>query len=88
MHIESVTISGFRCFGPDPITVRLCSEVTALVGPNASGKTALLQALAKMFGASQAQRTINRSDFHLAIDADPMNRDPKELSIDVRIQTQ
>ena len=85
MRIESVTLSGFRCFGTDPITVPLSAEITAVVGPNAAGKTALLQALAKLFGISRAQRTIERSDFHLAADADPDNRDPKELVIDVLV---
>lgn len=85
MRLESVTLSGFRCFGPDPIAVSLSAEITAVVGPNAAGKTALLQALAKMFGVSRAQRTIDRSDFHLAADADPDDRDPKDLLIDVLI---
>lgn len=50
MRIESTTLSSFRCFGPDPITVPISSEITAVVGPNAAGKTALLHALSKMFG--------------------------------------
>ena len=83
MHLESVTLSGFRCFGTDPITVPLSAGITAVVGPNAAGKTALLQALAKLFGVSRAQRTIDRSDFFLAADADPDDRNPKELVIDV-----
>ena len=83
MHLESVTLSGFRCFGTYPITVPLSAGITAVVGPNAAGKTALLQALAKLFGISRAQRTIDRSDFFLAADADPDDRSPKELVIDV-----
>ena len=63
LRLESVTLSGFRCFGTDPITVPLSAEITAVVGPNAAGKTALLQALGKLFGISRAQRTIERSDF-------------------------
>ena len=85
MRLESVTLSGFRCFGNDPITVPLSAEITAVVGPNAAGKTALLQALAKLFGISRAQRAIDRSDFHLAADADPDDRDPKELVINVLV---
>ncbi len=83
--LESVTLSGFRCFGPDPVTVQLSAEITAVVGANAAGKTALLQALAKLFGVSRAQRTINRSDFHLAADEDPDDRNPKDLLIDVLV---
>ena len=85
MRLENVTVSGFRCFGSDPITVPLSAEITAMVGPNAAGKTALLQALVKLFGISRAQRTIDRSDFHLTADADPDDRDPKELVIDVLV---
>jgi putative ATP-dependent endonuclease of OLD family len=83
VHIESVTFTGFRCFGPDPVMVALSGEVTAVVGPNASGKTAMLQGLAKVFGISRAQRTVQRSDFHLGATDDPDDLTPKALSIDV-----
>lgn len=56
MQIESVTLSSFRPFGPDPISVKLSSEITAIVGPNGAGKTAFLHALIKLFGVSRAQR--------------------------------
>jgi putative ATP-dependent endonuclease of the OLD family len=85
MRLERVTLSGFRCFGPEPVRVRLSPEITAVVGSNASGKTALLHALAKVFGVSQAQRTIYRSDFHLAADTDPDNPDPRNLFVDVLV---
>lgn len=77
MRLESVTLSGFRCFGPDPITVRLGTEITAVVGPNAAGKTALLQALGKLFGVSRGQRTIERSDFHPPLTPTPTIVTPK-----------
>lgn len=85
MRIESVTLSGFRCFGSDPITVPISSEITAVVGPNAAGKTALLHALSKLFGVSHAQRSVLRSDFHLGADDDPEDRKPKDLFVDVLI---
>ena len=85
MRQESVTLSGFRCFGPDPITVPIASEITAVVGPNAAGKTALLHALSKLFGVSRAQRTVQRSDFHVGADEDIDDREPKDLFIDVLI---
>ena len=83
MHIESVSIQGFRCFGPDPMKVELSAEVTGVVGANASGKTALLMALARMFGVSRAQRTVVRSDFHTPVGADPEDVSRKDLSIEV-----
>jgi putative ATP-dependent endonuclease of OLD family len=85
MRIESVAISGFRCFGPETIMVPISSEITAVVGPNAAGKTALLHALSKLFGVSRAQRTVQRSDFHLGAGDDPEDRRPRDLFIDVLI---
>lgn len=85
MRVETVTISGFRCFGPDPLVIHIAEDITAVVGPNASGKTALLQALSKLFGVTRSQRTIQRSEFHLGAKDDPDNRDPKDLFIDVLI---
>jgi putative ATP-dependent endonuclease of OLD family len=85
VHLESVTFTNFRCFGPDGVAVALSDEVTAVVGPNAAGKTAVLQGLAKLFGISRAQRTVQRSDFHLAKDDDPEDRSSKQLLVDVVI---
>lgn len=85
MHIRSIAISGFRSFGPEVRKVILAAGLTGIVGPNASGKTALLQALTKLFGISRAQRTIYRSDFHFPADTPPDDRSTRELFIDVVI---
>lgn len=45
VRLENVTISNFRSFGPVPIATAMASEITAMVGPNAAGTTALLNAL-------------------------------------------
>ena len=79
MRLESVIISGFRCFGPRPITMAFAPDITAVVGPNAAGKTAWLHGLSKLFGVTRAQRTVQRSDFHVAHDADPDDPSPKAL---------
>lgn len=63
MLIETVTLAGFRCFGPVTITVEVAPDLTVVVGSNVAGKTALLHALAKLFGVSRAQRTVLKSDF-------------------------
>ncbi len=65
MKIASLTICGFRCFHPDGVTINL-DDLTSFVGPNASGKTAAMMALARLFGESSAQRRIAPSDFYLA----------------------
>lgn len=49
MPIESVTIIGFRCFGPAPATIPLNTGLAAIVGANASVKTAALQTLMRLF---------------------------------------
>ena len=85
MRVQTITISGFRSFGITPIRVTLAGDLTSVIGPNASGKTALLQALAKLIGVTRAQRTIHRSDFHLPPDVDPSDRTPRALFIDVLI---
>lgn len=85
MLIESVVLSGFRCFAPSPISVTISPKITTIVGPNAAGKTALLHALAKLFGVTRAQRTVRRSDFHLGPDDDPTSLESKYLYIEVLI---
>ena len=85
MRIESVVISGFRCFGKQPALISLSPEISAVIGPNAAGKTAILHALSKLFGVSRAQRTVDRSDFHLGPNERPECRDAKELFIDVLV---
>ena len=85
MFLESITISGFRSFGPKPARIHLSKSITALVGSNAAGKTALLQGLAKLFGISRTQRMVQKSDFYLGPDDTPNGRKAKELFIDVLI---
>jgi hypothetical protein len=65
MKIEKVTITNFRCFGPRGTKIKLESGVTAFVGGNGCGKTAVFQALSRLFGVASAQRSVRRQDFHL-----------------------
>ncbi|EJW10846.1 putative ATP-dependent endonuclease [Rhodovulum sp. PH10] len=85
MYIRSVTISGFRSFGPTPHKIKFSDGLTAVIGPNASGKTALLQALCKLFGISRGQRNVQRSDFHLPVGVGPDDRTARSLTIEVII---
>ena len=52
MKIETLTVRNFRCFGQEPETFSPDTGVTAMVGGNGAGKTAALQALARIFGVS------------------------------------
>lgn len=69
MKIHRVELCNFRCFGAAPETINFNPTATALVGNNGSGKTAIFLALQRMFGITNSQRTIRKSDFHLAPDA-------------------
>jgi putative ATP-dependent endonuclease of OLD family len=88
MHISTVTLSGFQCFGPEPTQISLEDEVTALIGANSSGKTALLEALLRLFGASQSQRRVHRGDFYMAPGESLDDEDVTERSlwIEARIE--
>ncbi|MXY42964.1 MAG: AAA family ATPase, partial [Dehalococcoidia bacterium] len=83
MKIASITLRNFRCFGDSPTTVELAEDITALVGANGSGKTALLIALTRLFGTTQNMRTIRRSDFHAPLGAATDDPSAVELSIEV-----
>ena len=83
MKITSITLRNFRCFGDSPATVELDEDITALVGANGSGKTALLTALTRLFGTTQNLRTIRRSDFHVPPGSAINDPSAVELSIEV-----
>ena len=86
MRLKRIKIAGFRCFGSRPVKFRFARELTAVVGANAAGKTALLDGISKLFGISRAQRTLHRSDFHLPPGTGPGDRSSRELSIDAIIE--
>lgn len=68
MKIEKIILKNFRCFGPEPTEINLEAGLTALVGGNGAGKTALLLALSRLFGVTTGQRTVRPRDFHLLPD--------------------
>jgi len=62
LKLQSVRICGFQSFGAVPVTIDL-SDLTFLIGPNGSGKTATLQALCRLFSFDPNQRRLRKSDF-------------------------
>ncbi|MEZ2583400.1 ATP-dependent endonuclease [Kluyvera intermedia] len=64
MKLETIRLSGFQSFGQEPTELNL-EEITYLIGPNGSGKTAALQALCRLFAFNPALRRIQRSDFYV-----------------------
>lgn len=63
MQLERLIISGFQSFGLEPTTLEFSSR-TFLLGANGSGKTAVLHAIARLFGYSPEIRRIRDTDFH------------------------
>jgi putative ATP-dependent endonuclease of the OLD family len=84
MKIERVDIRGFRCFDNAGETIQL-DDLTCLVGPNASGKTAGMMALARLFGESPAQRQVVPADFHLESGEELKEKSSRTLSIECRL---
>ncbi len=82
MYIERIKISNFRCFGPTPETIIFDPSITAFVGTNGTGKTAVMQALLRLFGVTYEQRRLRRQDFHI-----PLNETtpPKERSLSIEV---
>ena len=68
MKIDYVSIKNFRCFGQEETKINLEGDVTAFVGGNGTGKTAVFQALSRLFGITPAERAVRRRDFHLSAD--------------------
>uniref|UniRef100_UPI0035B5081C ATP-dependent nuclease n=1 Tax=Paraburkholderia graminis TaxID=60548 RepID=UPI0035B5081C len=81
MKLQSIRMSGFQSFGPEPIELTL-REITYLIGPNGSGKTAALQALCRLFAFDPALRRVLRSDFHVPYDEEQIP-DERRLWIEV-----
>jgi putative ATP-dependent endonuclease of OLD family len=77
MKLQSIRLCNFQSFGNEPTVINF-EEVTYLIGPNGSGKTAVLQALCRLFAFDPSLRRIRRSDFHVPADEDLV---PEERSL-------
>lgn len=65
MHIESLVLRNFRCFGDQRTLISLESGLTPFIGSNGAGKTAACQALQRLFGITNTERTVRIDDFHV-----------------------
>jgi putative ATP-dependent endonuclease of OLD family len=68
VFLESLKITNFRCFGSTARTIRFEEDITAFVGANGAGKTAVMLALLRLFGVTADQRRVRRQDFHVPFD--------------------
>ncbi|RRJ66082.1 DUF2813 domain-containing protein [Paenibacillus oralis] len=86
MKITQMKISNFRSFSEEE-TVMDLQKLTAIIGANSSGKTALIHALLKLFAVNQIERALERSDFHLPMGKKPEDlKDGSQLYIEVKIE--
>lgn len=67
MKLHTLRLWNFQSYGSVPTEIAL-DEITYLIGPNGSGKTAALQALCRLFAFDPSLRRILRSDFHVPLD--------------------
>lgn len=65
MYIEQLILTNFRCFGAASTTINLTGGLTIFVGVNGAGKTAVMQALQRLFGVTSEQRRLRRQDFYV-----------------------
>ncbi|WP_189582223.1 ATP-dependent nuclease [Litorimonas cladophorae] len=71
MHIESITLRNFRCFGNTPEECTFEKDLTVFVGSNGAGKTTIIKALQRLFGTNSHDRRLTREDVHFG---------PKEIA--------
>lgn len=83
MHIQSITLTNFRCFGSGRTTINLGPDITALIGANGAGKSACLEALRRLFGETRQERTLTRADVHFGPGERPEDVIERNVVIDV-----
>jgi hypothetical protein len=69
VHIESIALTNFQCFGPGRAVIYLEPGLTAFIGTNGAGKTAACIALQRLFGVTSDERAIRTDDFHVEPEA-------------------
>jgi len=84
MFVESIELRNFRSFGPGGESIKLESSLTAFIGANGAGKSVVCEALRRLFGVTNDERTIRAEDFHVAPD-DDLEPSTRSLSIEVLI---
>jgi predicted ATP-dependent endonuclease of OLD family len=85
MRLTSLKIKNFRSFGNVETNIDL-SNISAFIGSNSSGKTAAIQAIQKIFGITQSERTLVKGDFHISPFLQPNSLEEMDLSIEVKIE--
>ena len=83
MHIESISLQNFRCFGAVPEKVTLEPGTNGFVGDNGSGKSSTLEALKRLFSPVPAERLLRKADIFFGPGEDGQSVVEREVFIDV-----
>lgn len=83
MHIESIKLRNFRCFGDTVTHIKLNPGISGFIGDNGAGKSSALEALKKLFSPISSERQVRKSDVHFGIGEDSLSIDEREVIIDV-----
>jgi len=67
VKLSNIRVSNFISFGEEPTNLSF-EDITFLIGSNGTGKTAVLQALCRLFSFNPSLRRIKKSDFHVPHD--------------------
>ncbi|QIP92482.1 ATP-dependent nuclease [Serratia fonticola] len=82
MFLKKVVISGFRSFScENPQAIEFDSDKTILIGNNGAGKSAILDALNRIFSVDSTMRVLKPSDFYSQ--PNEVNVESKSMFIDV-----
>jgi len=85
VKVAKLKLKNFRCFGDAVCTIEF-DDLTAFIGGNSKGKSAALQALYKLFGSNDRERTLVRSDFHVPVGESAANRPRIDLFIEAIVE--
>src|SRR6266536_2514945 len=66
VRLIRLRLCGFRSVGNEPVKLPF-EKLTFLLGPNGTGKTAFLHALARLFGSEPSLRRVVLDDFHVPL---------------------
>lgn len=74
MHLSELSISNFRCFGERPEVIGFNPGLTAIVGENDAGKSAIIDAIRYALGTSDLEWIrVQEADFYNASTSSPIN---------------
>lgn len=74
MYLSQLSISNFRCFGETPEIIKFNPGLTALVGENDAGKTAIIDAIRYALGTSDLEWIrVQETDFHNTTTSNSIN---------------